>query len=143
MPFNTLRWRILLIEAALCLALARFVVVFVPFKYWRGLFKELEQKTSEGAPLTAETARRYKPQRRLVGAISRIAPLLPFEALCLPQAMALFWMMSVRGWRGMEIHYGTRVTDQDDFLAHAWLSYEGTVLIGWHDGQFTPIAALT
>ncbi|MEN8721782.1 MAG: lasso peptide biosynthesis B2 protein [Alphaproteobacteria bacterium] len=139
---DIITWRLSLIEAALFLSFARFVVVFLPFKVWTALFNDIVEETDVGTLPQGDDYIALRKPRRLAGAVSRVAPLLPFQAVCLPQAMALYWMMRWRGYHGMKISYGTRISSQQEFQAHAWLTLDDTVLIGWHDGTFSPIASL-
>ncbi len=71
------------------LTLARLLVDQLPMRYWR---RHLEA-TGGGNGGTGR-----QPLGRTVGrVVGRVARRLPFEALCLPQAMAAQWMLRRRG----------------------------------------------
>ena len=135
------RWRArgATLEAMLFLALARLLVARVPLKRWRATL---------GAPVKPEPG---DPQlhldanlaaRRLARAVGRGAARLPRETRCLPQAMALQWLLSRRGL-GATLVIGVRpgaVRGGLDDL-HAWVVRGGEVLIGQSDETHRPIYA--
>ena len=84
--------RLLALEAALWLALARLLVKHVPLRHWRGWLKSTEPDRTLGPhgwrlPSVVHVAR----------VVPRAAALVPFRAVCLPQAMAGQWMLRRRG----------------------------------------------
>lgn len=115
--------RALALEAAAWLTLARLVIRHVPFRYWR---RHLEA-VAKGA---GEEAGRRALGRRVGGMVRRVARRLPFEALCLPQAMAARWMLRRRGiaarlWIGVRQPAPGRPPDY-----HAWVTVDGRSVIG-------------
>lgn len=65
--------------------------------------------------------------RRVAAAAVRVAGLLPWRPVCLPQALAVGQMLRRRGIEA-ESHLG--VTGTDPFAAHAWVTVRGSVVIG-------------
>ena len=125
------RARMTTLEAIAWLALARLLVRWVRFGRWRRAL---------GRPAVPPTfvpgARRdlNLSARRLARAVERAAARLPGESRCLPQALALHWMLRRRGMDGVlviGIRPGTSRGGLDDL--HAWVAREGEVLIGASD----------
>ena len=54
---------------------------------------------------------------------------LPGEYTCLPKAMAGFLLCAGYGYR-TEIRFGVDRTDRGELDAHAWLEYEGDIVLG-------------
>lgn len=84
--------RLLALEAALLLALARFLVKHVPFRRWRGWLT-----SAEPAGLPGAAGWRLPSVVHVARVVPRAAAMVPFEAVCLPQAMAGQWMLRRRG----------------------------------------------
>ena len=70
---------------------------------------------------------------RLVAIAGRRGPL---AASCLPQALAIFWLLTRRGL-APRIRFGVCHTGQD-LLAHAWVELQGVALADGDRGQ-TPL----
>lgn len=137
-------WRIhaLLVEAATWLIIAKLLVAFVRFGRWRGWLGRL---VPAGEPGRARTDRQAPGQhdRYLSRVVDRAASRLPFECLCLPQAMALQWMLARRGRRptlligALPGHKRGKI----DSL-HAWVELGGEVLIGGSSETYAILARL-
>jgi hypothetical protein len=117
-------------ETILTLAVARFLIKFVPFRYWRwtlGVFDEAS--CSDVATDELERAR-----ARSVGRwVRRTARKMPFEAVCLPQAMACRWMLLRRGLSS-KLFLGTRRdAGTEDTAFHAWIMHGDLCLTGQHE----------
>ncbi|MBV7259709.1 lasso peptide biosynthesis B2 protein [Erythrobacter crassostreae] len=133
-PFNVIRkllggarWAF---EATIMLAAARFLIKFVPFRYWR---KWLGDVAESSGPFHQNE--KLDPDRaRFVGIwVRRAAGKVPFDAVCLPQAMAGRWMLKRRGLAG-RITIGARANDDDrNALFHAWLMHGDQCLTGQHE----------
>ena len=83
--------RLLAVEAALLVAIARLLVKHVPFRHWRRWLVSAE-------PLdAAPPARRLPSVVHVARVVPRAAAMVPFDAVCLPQAMAGQWMLRRRG----------------------------------------------
>ena len=138
------------LEAALFLLLARLLVVYVPMRHWRRWLVTAEGPAPAGGPPAIPKDRRppvhtrRAPQQRLPRRVARIvrrvARHVPFPAVCLPQAMALQWMLRRRGVAS-RLFFGARRKAQDSGLDfHAWLTVGGECVIG--GGEVETYAAL-
>ena len=76
----------------------------------------------------------------VVWAIGKSSRLLPGEVNCLPKALAAQVMLSQRGY-DVEVVIGARRNDRRQLNAHAWIEYQGKVIIGDVDdlAQFAPL----
>jgi Transglutaminase-like superfamily len=122
--------RLLLVEAALFLALARLAILVIPF---RRIVPWLER--SPDAP--QHDAVTIATVRQAVEIASRN---VPWNAVCLPQAMACKAMLARRG-QGSALHICAARGVGDGLMAHAWLVAGGEIVIG-EDGssEMTPLA---
>ena len=92
-------------------------------RHWR---RHLEDGDAGGAG----NARRRQLGRAVGRMVRRVARRLPFEALCLPRAMAAQWMLRRRGvssrlWVGVRRAAPGRPLDY-----YAWLTVDGESVIG-------------
>ena len=124
------RW--LALEAALLLALARTLVLYVPLRHWRGRLD-----TSGGADRTLAVA-----NARAVGRVVRgVARRLPFDARCLPRAMAAQWMLRRRRIAS-QLRFGVRRRTDGTIDLHAWLLVNGECVVGgWNLETYAPLPA--
>jgi len=99
---------------------ARLLVAWVPFERWR---------RSLGPGEGSRPSSNFDEARRLAAHILRAAQLLPFHTRCLPQAMALSWML-----RGIRHSIVIAVRPEDRRNAsdglHAWLEVDGAIILG-------------
>ena len=148
------------LEAALFLLLARMLVAHVPMRHWRRWLVTAEGPASAGRPPAdphvafsagdperpapagehpARTPQQRLP-RRVARIVRRVARHVPFPAVCLPQAMALQWMLRRRRIAS-RLFFGARRKAQDPGLDfHAWLTVGGECVIG--GGEVETYAAL-
>ncbi|TXC73284.1 lasso peptide biosynthesis B2 protein [Sphingorhabdus soli] len=117
------------VEAVSALAVARLLVRFVPFRFWRRTIGPIAPPEGDEAPLATDNA--TLARARSVGRhVRRTASRMPFEAVCLPQAMAARWMLRRRNI-ATQIHFGARPgQDAQPFDLHAWLMLGGVCLTG-------------
>jgi hypothetical protein len=112
------RQRVLLLEAALFLGLARLALLALPFGR---IAPWLQRSPDSGAGDTATVL--------AVGqAVAIAARNVPWNAVCLPQAMAAKAMLARRG-QGSALHLGAARAG-DGLTAHAWLVVGGEVVVG-------------
>jgi hypothetical protein len=113
--------RLLVLEAALVLALARLVMITFPF---RRIAPWLARAPETGRRDDALAAR----VREAVDVAARNAP---WNAVCLPRAMAAKAMLARRGC-GSSFHLGVYYDGQGKLIAHAWLEAggAGAVVVG-------------
>ncbi|HEX4275646.1 MAG TPA: lasso peptide biosynthesis B2 protein [Bryobacteraceae bacterium] len=117
-------------EAVLFLALARLVVAAVSFRHVAGWLCHMpETATCDESRVLAVRA-----------AIARAAIRVPWDARCLPQALAAKAMLAHRGC-GSSLHLGARFDAAAQMKAHAWLVAGGTIVVGRVGMQgITPVA---
>ena len=103
------------------LCLARGLVALAPLRLWRG---RLGLAGGAGAPFLDRAA-------RLARHVERGAARLPFPSKCLPQAMALSWMLRRRRIAHALI-FAVRPPQLRGFTEglHAWVEVAGKCLIG-------------
>jgi hypothetical protein len=111
--------RLLILEAGLMLGLARLIVLTVPF---RRIAPWLARAPETGRCDEALAAR----VREAVATAARNAP---WNAVCLPQAMAAKAMLARRGC-GSSFRLGASYDSRGKLIAHAWLEAGGAVIIG-------------
>ncbi|MDR7100880.1 lasso peptide biosynthesis B2 protein [Croceicoccus sp. BE223] len=127
------RTRLRTLEAMTFLALARLLIRFVPFARWsRWLGESGPVPTSPASENAADPGTASLPAtvRACVAAVRRASWRLP-ASLCLPQAMALQWMLARRGADSAVIigflPLGAR--NSPDAL-HAWVELGGVTILG-------------
>ena len=124
--------RALLVEAALCLVLARAALVLVPFpRLARRLGRfvppsdaRVSHARSEGSPDHVRLA------SEVAWAVTRAARHVPFSAVCLPQAMAARFMLARRGVDSV-LHFGAAKGRDKPLDTHAWLDAAGVEVTGY------------
>ena len=123
---SQMKWRV---ETIAMLAAARFLVRYVAFRYWRKLLGPIDGASShlQDMQVTKETENKAVRVGRSVRSTARK---VPFEAVCLPQAMAGRWMLSRRGV-STRLFIGAR-RNQETALGefHAWLMHGDICLTG-------------
>ena len=113
------RDRAMALEAALMLAVARLLVVTTPFR----LVAPWLRRAPDGPDVDDEIA-------RAVGqAVTLAARNVPWNAVCLPQAIAAKAMLARRGL-GSAFHLGAGFDQSGKLIAHAWLVAGGRVVVG-------------
>src|SRR5689334_2823558 len=68
--------------------------------------------------------------RQLAWAVGVAADWLPGEYKCLPRAYAAHWLLARHG-HAAELQVGVARDAQGKVEAHAWVVYQGEVLVGW------------
>ena len=114
--------RKLFLEAAVLLAAARLAIRFIPFARLAGhLGRHMAETPPSATPVALETSRRVSRAIRLA------ARNLPWESVCLPQAIAAKAMLKRRGVP-CTLYLG--VLRNEKFHAHAWVRAGGLVVTG-------------
>ena len=130
---RTGRRALLASEAALALTAAGIAIRVIPSRRMVWLLGE------GGSPHThAATGPAGLDARRVGFAVERVAALLPWHPVCLPQAVATRWMLTRRGIPN-EAHLG--VVSTSPFSAHAWVTVDGSVVQGGSVAEPTPLAS--
>jgi Transglutaminase-like superfamily len=116
--------RLLVVEAVIMLAIARFCILAVPFRI---LAKWLDRAPDAAAPDSLSPDARLPV--RVGWAIAAAARNVPWNAVCLPQAIAAKAMLARRG-QGSAFHLGAMVGKDGTLSAHAWLECGGRIVTG-------------
>lgn len=111
------RW--LVLEAAWFLGLSRLTLLLVPFRRLAPWLERSPRRRDEGDPSC------YLQIRR---AVSIAARNVPWNAVCLPQAMAAKCMLARRGFTST-LHLGVKKS-AGALIAHAWLDAGGMTVVG-------------
>jgi hypothetical protein len=116
---RTLRWAGIYVT---CLA----VVLVVRLGLWVLRYQQVHSRLVRPCPPDPQPGRRATVARitRTVARISRIVP----DASCLTRTIAA---QSVLSWKGIPttVAIGLRNTSQDGFGAHAWLTWNGQIVM--------------
>lgn len=126
------RW--LIAEAVFSLGAARAMILLVPFR-WIAPWLERKPRGS-GRPT--------EPDPVLTGSVRRAVTItanhVPWNAVCLPQAMAAKFMLARRGCPST-LHLGVARTGADALTAHAWLEAGNAIVVGERGvDSVTPVA---
>jgi hypothetical protein len=123
----------LFIQAWICIAIARCMLIFMPFRKIAPLLGK-----SVTASDTVNTKTSLRPER-ISAAIRRAAAWSPWRAKCFEQALAGKIMLTCRNMSGI-VFFGINKVG-GDLQAHAWLESEGVVITGGKEAsQFIVIA---
>jgi hypothetical protein len=141
LPFlRRLSWRVLLFEAVILLTAARLLVRLAGFKVWRPTLGRIVPPEPNRAQSAAPTTIHPVPPepgtrcaRRVALAVERAACLLPFPTKCLPRAVAVQWMLGLRGVPST-LAIAAHATDRTgEHAFHAWVERQGHFVIGHCD----------
>jgi hypothetical protein len=111
--------RSLILEAIVMLGVARVVVVIMPFR-WIAAWLERAPKSDGHNDALVSRVRR---------AVVIAARNVPWNAVCLPQAMAAKIVLARHGC-GSALHLGANFNGQGKLVAHAWLVSGGEIVVG-------------
>jgi hypothetical protein len=111
--------RALIGEAVLWLGLARLLVLALPFRLLARLLVRAPASDADDAAVLVRVRR----------AVTTAARNVPWNAVCLPQAMAAKAMLARRGC-GSSLRLGAGFDGDGKLIAHAWLVVGGTVVVG-------------
>jgi hypothetical protein len=111
--------RLLVCEAIVILALARLIILTVPLRYMMRWLTHTPKTDSHDKVLLLRVRR----------AVTTAADNVPWNAVCLPQAMAAKIMLARRGCRS-SLHLGADFDGQSTLTAHAWLVAGDIVVLG-------------
>ena len=127
------RQRWLLIKAAALLATVRLSLWLLPFPTARALFDGMARRSRR---LAADPI----PVVELAGAVEVASRFVPWAHHCLTKALA-GRIFLIRHGHPAEVRFGVAREAKEDFLAHAWLESEGSVVIGGSDlGRYATLS---
>ena len=122
------RW--LVVETTLGLALARIVILVLPFRRIGWMVSRPTRRPEPPPATRAETIRRIR------WAITACANRVPWRALCFEQALAAQFFLRRRGVP-VVLYFGAALDDPDRLAAHAWVrDGEVDVIGGETSAQF-------
>lgn len=117
-------------EAAVWLTAAGLGLRLLPFRRLAPLLGSLHSPVPDDDGGRAPTAAERALAQRVGAVVPRVAKLLPWPVLCLPQAMAAKAMLARRGIAST-MHLGAMPTENaSGIAAHAWLSVGPMVVTG-------------
>jgi hypothetical protein len=134
--------RLLVLEAALCLVVARLILWLLPFKRLAWIFclppRRVSLSRESRGGLIAEV-------RQAIGSAARR---LPGDSVCFPRAVAAQAMLRRRGL-GTTLYYGAARSPQRRLQAHVWLQDGEQGIVGheqageyWVVGCYRPAPEL-
>ena len=125
-----LRQSLVLLEAITMLAAARFLIACIPLRFWRKSLGAVMAQPAGSDNLPVADGATVLRARGISRKVRRAASRVPFDAVCLPQAMAARWMLSRRGI-GTRLYLGAKRSDDGrGFAFHAWLMLGDECLTG-------------
>jgi hypothetical protein len=136
--FLALTWREkgLYLNTAFWLLAVKAGLYLLPFERLRGWLARFDAPT--GKPVEMEE------MRAIIEAIERISQVLaPLRINCLPRALVGHRLLGRKGFN-VQLKIGVLKHPSDRLAAHAWLEYEGQVILGdlRNLGQFTSFPTL-
>jgi len=136
--FLALPWRgkWLYLNTAFWLVSVKAGLYLLPFERLRGWLARVDEPVGKPAEM--------EEMRAIVEAIERISQVLaPLRINCLPQALVGHRLLGRKGFN-VQLKIGVLKHPGDQLAAHAWLEYEGQVILGdlRNLGQFTSFPTL-
>lgn len=128
----TRRWQTL--RAAALLVVARLLVRWLPLSSWRASLGDLVEG-DEASDLPALAQAQLAQARALARRVDRAVMRLPGRSKCLPQAVALHWLLrseAIASRLVIAIHRHDRAGDH---AYHAWVECGGEIVIGLCDRE--------
>jgi hypothetical protein len=123
--------RLLLLEAACWLAVARLAILLVPFPRIGRHLGELRPPVGPANEFPHDDA----IAGEVAWAIDRSARVFPFELVCFPRALAGWQMLHRRGIAG-RLHFGaSRDPGRASLRTHAWLDACGVEVTGYPEAH--------
>ncbi|QGZ93384.1 lasso peptide biosynthesis B2 protein [Terricaulis silvestris] len=125
--WGELAWweRLLLARLVVLLALIGTSLRVIGYSKTRASLERLSSPHSDTLNSDATNA-------EAIGRIARLVSIAAnhglYRAKCLPQSLALWWLLRRRGTRA-ELRFGVR-RERDELDAHAWVEFDGVVLNG-------------
>ena len=120
----------LLAEAAVCLLLARVIVRFVPFSRVAPRLGVFRRPTDSRDPSQPAPQAHARLAAEIGWAVTRAARVVPFRAVCLPQAYAARLMLDRRRISSV-LRLGAAKGAEQPLDAHAWLDAAGVRVTGY------------
>ncbi len=122
------RWRRIGVDGRHLTLEALLLVVYVRCALWCSPFAQVEQRFHPRSPIAAQRRNASGDAEQVAEAVRRAARRVP-GASCLTQALATRVALGRRGVVG-ELRIGVAKDASGMLEAHAWIEFEGRVLIG-------------
>lgn len=135
--FILLPWeyKVISVEALIITAVARFIILVVPFRYLAGKIGKPMTET----PYQMDSAKLIKGTQ-IAGIINTIAKVTPWKSNCLVKALSCQFMLRRRKIPST-LYLGVAKEKNGEILAHAWLRCGNRILTGKEtSAMFKPIA---
>jgi hypothetical protein len=113
----------LTVEAGWTLLEVRVLLAVVPYERWKHRLRRSVSQEGCVPPSSRQVI------SDVVWAVDRISQRAPKQLMCLARALAVCQMLERRGIFG-NLEIGVRRDERGGFSAHAWVEFEGTVIIG-------------
>ncbi|MGQ7829932.1 lasso peptide biosynthesis B2 protein [Altererythrobacter sp. Z27] len=126
------RWQTL--RAAALLVAARMLVRWLPLSSWRASLGQLADDDNPGAVPDMERGQILQA-RALARRVERSAMRLPGHSKCLPQAVALQWLLRAEAIASTLVIAIHRHDREGDHAYHAWVQCGGEMVIGQCDRE--------
>jgi hypothetical protein len=114
----------LFLGAFITLGIIRVSLKLVPFKVIIHILNQLQVKL-----LSRQSLPTQQPINQIRWAVNASTRYMPRQAKCLARALTLQILMQYYGYQP-ELRIGVAKTDAGMMEAHAWLEYQGNVVIG-------------
>jgi hypothetical protein len=114
----------MLLHASVWLALARLMLLFLPFNKLAAKLPGKQGTTTVGV--------NTELFERIGYAVRAAANNVPWRSDCFVQGIAGWMLLKHHGYNGT-IHLGVEKTDEDSLAGHAWLTCDDTVITGGAD----------
>lgn len=129
--------RLLALETAVLLGLARFCVLILPFRWVAAPLGNVNEDSVENAELPNSDKSRLRDIESIIRRVSRNTP---WRSNCLAQAIAGQYMLRRRGIAST-IFFGLSKDEKGHLGGHAWLHCGGEVLTGESDVDHYAVVA--
>lgn len=142
LPFSS---KVLVPLVWLLLALARAIILLIPFRYFSTWLGQSAKTVTYTPTLTSVQVQRAKRLGQVVRATANVTP---WESVCFPQALVACWLLRLMGIPYI-MHFGlAKNTDPDEsepMKAHAWVTAGPVAVTGGRNNlfKFTVVASYT
>lgn len=133
--------RVLVAQAFILVGAVRAGLAVMPY---RTIYRVLQQTSHGRAVHSLSVVEQAQYRRRVVKAVRTAARKLLGDKPCLPQALAAQWFLRRAGVEST-LRIGVRKDEKEELLAHAWLEYGDSVIIGGDSSpdQYRPLAPVS
>lgn len=120
------RW--LFVQTLLLLPLTAVALRLIGFARWQSVIARF---TLRRQPLVEDASSLVGRARQAAHMVRAVARRLPFDSTCLPQSLAVWWLLRRQGTES-DLRIGVR-KEGGLLKAHAWVEYRGVIVHGGND----------